>query len=222
MNGKNHLELPGFVKRNKLAIAKTIILILHLVGIVGLYWESSRPFFQLVTPLHLLLVTSILLYFHEAYNRWFILFALSAFGIGMITEIIGVNTGLIFGDYSYGPVLGPKLMGVPLLIGVNWFLMVYLTGGVLYRMIGNDFLAALAGAALMVVMDLNLEPVAVALNFWQWESSAIPFSNYLSWFLIALIIQLIFRKSSFNKENKLNFFIFMNLLLFFFVLAIIL
>lgn len=222
MNEKNRLELPGFVKRNKLAIAKTIILILHLVGIGGLYWESSRPFFQLVTPLHLLLVTSILLYFHEAYNRWFILFVLSAFGIGMITEIIGVNTGLIFGDYSYGPVLGPKLMGVPLLIGVNWFLMVYLTGGVLYRRIGNDFLAAFAGAALMVVMDLNLEPVAVALNFWQWESSAIPFSNYLSWFLIALIIQLIFRKSPFHKENKLNFFLFINLLLFFFVLAIIL
>lgn len=222
MNGKNHLELPGYIERNKLVIAKTVVLILHVVGIVGLSWEASRPFFQLVTPLHLLLVTTILLYFHIGYNRWFILFAVSAFGIGMITEIIGVNTGLIFGDYSYGPVLGPKIMGVPLLIGVNWFLMVYLTGGVFYRKIKNDLLAALAGAALMVVMDLNLEPVAIVLDFWQWEMQFIPLSNYVSWFLIAFIIQLIYRKSPFKKDNKLNFFIFINLLLFFFVLAIIL
>lgn len=222
MSGKNHLELPGLVKRKKLIIAKTVVLILHLVGIAGLFWETSRPFFQLVTPLHLLLVTAMLLYFHKGYNRWFTIFALSAFGIGMITEIIGVNTGLIFGEYSYGPVLGPKLMGVPLLIGVNWFLMVYLTGSLFYRMIGNDILAAVAGAALMVIMDLNLEPVAIALNFWQWEMHTIPLSNYLSWFLIALTIQFIYRKSPFNKENKLNFFLFINILLFFFVLAIIL
>ncbi|MDN3687805.1 carotenoid biosynthesis protein [Cyclobacterium jeungdonense] len=222
MNGKNHLELSGFIERNKLAIAKTVVLILHVVGIAGLFWETSRPIFQLVTPFHLLLVTSILLYFHKGYNRWFFIFALSAFGIGMITEIIGVNTGLIFGDYFYGPVLGPKLMGVPLLIGVNWFLMVYLTGGVVYRMIRNNLVAAAAGAALMVVMDVNLEPVAMALNFWQWDTQTIPLSNYFSWFLIAFTIQLIYRKSPFNKENKLNFFLFINFLLFFFVLAIIL
>jgi putative membrane protein len=172
--------------------------------------------------MHLLLVTGLLLAFHTGFNRHFLLFAFSAFAIGMATEIIGVNTGLIFGDYYYGPILGPKIMGVPLMIGVNWFLMVYVTGGVCYRVIGNDSLAALAGAALMVAMDLNLEPVAVKLDFWQWESEGIPVSNYLSWFLIAFVIQLLYRKLGFPRENKLNFFVFINLLLFFFVLAIIL
>jgi len=210
------------IKKNRVTVAKTVVLILHLVGIGGLYWEASRPLFQLVTPLHLVLVTGLLLAFHRGYNRYFLVFAFSAFTIGMVTEIIGVNTGLIFGDYSYGSVLGPKILGVPLMIGVNWFLMVYVTAGIWHRIIGNDFLAALAGAALMVAMDFNLEPVAIKLDFWQWESATIPFSNYISWFLIAFVIQVLYRKLNFAKENVLTFFVFLNLLLFFFLLAIIL
>jgi putative membrane protein len=74
----------------------------------------------------------------------------------------------------------------------------------------------------MVAMDFNLEPVAIKLDFWQWESETIPISNYLSWFLIAFVIQMLYRKLAFAKENKLTFFVFLNLLLFFFLLAIIL
>ncbi len=38
----------------------------------------------------------------------------------MLSEIIGVNSALLFGDYSYGSVLGLKIGGVPVLIGVTW------------------------------------------------------------------------------------------------------
>ena len=38
----------------------------------------------------------------------------------MISEIVGVKFGIIFGDYKYGYALGYKIFEVPILIGANW------------------------------------------------------------------------------------------------------
>jgi len=216
------MDNSTFFKLEKSEVAKIFITILHLVGLFGLFWEKSRPLFQLITPFHLLLVTGILLYFHRDFNKRFFGFFLFSFLIGMITEIIGVNTGLLFGDYSYGAVLGIKAFGVPLMIGLNWFLLVYLTGGIFQKMIKNDLIAAASGASLMVLLDLSLERVAIALDFWRWHQESIPVSNYITWFLVAFIIQIVYRKASFEKENELILIVFFNLLLFFSILAIIL
>ena len=40
-------------------------------------------------------------------------------------EQAGVATGLIYGDYHYTDVLGPKLGRVPLIIPAAWFMMMY-------------------------------------------------------------------------------------------------
>jgi len=74
----------------------------------------------------------------------------------------------------------------------------------------------------MVLLDLSLEIVAVSLNFWQWHTETIPLSNYITWFLIALVIQFVYRKIHFVKDNKLRLVVFFNLLGFFTILAIIL
>lgn len=216
------IEMLSLFRKNKLVLAKTAIVILHLVGLLGLYFPTSRPIFQSLTPVHLLVVTGILLSFHNDFNLRFWLFGFFAFALGMVSEIVGVKTGLIFGEYTYGQVLGIQVLGVPLIIGINWFLLVYLTGGILNKLIKNDILAAIASSLLMVLMDVVLEPVAVKLDFWQWENNYIPLSNFAGWFLIAFIIQLTYRKTIFEKRNQLNLFIFINLILFFSILAIIL
>ncbi|EPR65730.1 hypothetical protein ADICYQ_5270 [Cyclobacterium qasimii M12-11B] len=216
------MDNSTFFKFEKSQVAKVFITILHIVGLFGLYWQKSRPLFQLITPFHLLLVTGILLYFHKDFNKGFFGFLLFSFFVGMITEIIGVHTGLLFGDYSYSGVLGIKAFGVPLMIGLNWFLLVYLTGGIFQKMIKNDLIAAASGAGLMVLLDLCLEKVAVALDFWQWHQEIIPVSNFITWFLVAFIIQIVYRKLSFEKDNELNLIVFFNLLAFFAVLAMIL
>ena len=46
----------------------------------------------------------------------------------MISEILGVNYGLIFGDYIYLDNLGYKVFGVPVIIGVNWIILTYISG----------------------------------------------------------------------------------------------
>lgn len=218
---KNKKSLTSF-NPEKTLIAKILITILHIVGLLGLYWEQSRSLFQLITPFHLVIVTGILIYFHRDFNKGFFGFFSIAFLFGMITEIVGVNTGLLFGEYSYSSVMGIRFFGVPLTIGLNWFLLVYLTGGIFQNMIKNDLIAAVLAATLMVLLDLNLEVVAVELNFWQWHQESIPLSNYITWFLVAFIIQMSYRKASFEKENPLHLTLFFNLYFFFAILSVIL
>ena len=48
----------------------------------------------------------------------------------------------------------------------------------------------------MVLLDIMIEPVAIELDFWQWEGGNIPLQNYLMWFIVALFMNWII---SFNK-----------------------
>ena len=201
---------------------KFILAVVYAVGILGMAFPASRFYFQLLTPFHLLLSTVVLLLFHKDWGPKFILFACLAFLIGFGAEVIGVQTGVLFGEYTYGTVLGPKLFGVPLLIGVNWFLLVYVTGALVHNYIRNDFFAAVLAALLMVFLDFLIEPVAISLEFWAWEAEEIPLSNYIGWFAIALLIQIIYRKIPFEKQNPIAIFMLLCLAVFFSILALIL
>ena len=66
----------------------------------------------------------------------------------------------------------------------------------------NLILKAFAGAIIMTLYDLIMEPTAVWLNFWNWETKVIPFSNYITWFCISLVFMLIFLISSTKIKNK--------------------
>jgi uncharacterized membrane protein len=210
------------IQQNRSSLFKFIISIFYLVGIIGMSIPAVRPFFQILTPFHLLLSLSLLLIFHKDWNKSFGLFAFLAFTIGFGSEVMGVHTGFPFGNYSYGPVLGTKLFEVPLMIGVNWLILVYISGHLLHSKIEKDWLASFLSAGLMVGIDFIIEPVAIALDFWTWESGVIPLSNYLGWFGIAFIIQLIYRKMNFQKTNVISPYLLINLVTFFAILNFIL
>ncbi|HSI77550.1 MAG TPA: carotenoid biosynthesis protein, partial [Lunatimonas sp.] len=201
----------GTLTINKLTFFKVWVCLFHAVGIVGLALPISKPIFQQLTPFHLLMSTGLLMYFHRGWNLSFIGFSALAFLTGMVSEIIGVHTGLIFGDYYYGTVLGTTIWGVPLIIGLNWFLLVYLTGELLHLKIQNHWIAAASGALLMVGIDFIIEPVAISLDFWTWTSEAIPLENYLGWFFIAFFLQIAYRHFDFKKQNRLSAFLLLNL-----------
>ena len=44
----------------------------------------------------------------------------------------------------------------------------------------------------MVSIDFLIEPLSNSLDFWTWKNNTIPFSNYVDWFLIALLNQSLF------------------------------
>lgn len=214
--------LPVYWKFNSISIAKMAISIFYAVGIAGLTWEETRSIFQFLTPFHLLLSAAILFYFHQDWNKSFLIFGILTFLIGMTAEIIGVKTGLIFGDYIYGPVLGLKLMEVPLIIGVNWLILAYMWGKLGADLNIPPVFSAIVASIGMVAMDFLIEPVAIALDFWAWTSGDIPISNYLGWLAVAFIIQIGFQFLPVQKKNTISGYLLLNMCLFFAILRLLL
>lgn len=196
----------------------TIILaILYTVGIIGILSPWGEDF-VLLTPLNLLVSAALLVYNHKRlkpqYYWYFGIIFISSF----LVEAIGVNTGLLFGSYEYGATLGPKIFGTPIIIGVNWLMLIISAGGVAYKIADNVFSQAFLGATLMVALDFFIEPVAMKLDFWDWENHEIPLQNYVMWFLVAFVLFLIGKLFDFRKSNAISFNFYAIQLLFFVVL----
>jgi len=164
----------------------------------------------------LLLTNSILFLFHRDFSRSFWVFAMVVFLTGFFAEVIGIHTALLFGHYSYGASLGWQLFKVPVIIGLNWLMLVYTSGHLVNYLPQLPWWArSILAAVLMVALDYFIEPVAIALDFWSWNSGEIPFSNFTGWFGVALLLQVYFQTSHFLKNNLLAPFVFLLQLLFF-------
>jgi len=212
------IEAIEKIQKNRIRLFKGIISAFYISGIIGLSIPMVRSYFQMLTPFTLILSLGILLLFHSGWNKSFGLFAVTAMILGFGSEVMGIHTGFPFGNYEYGQTLGFKLFEVPLVIGINWLLLVYLTGNLFSKNLKNDWLAACLAALLMVAIDFLIEPVAVNLDFWSWERDIIPLSNYIGWFGVSFMIHLIFRKSRFFKGNKISSYLLINLVMFFAIL----
>lgn len=190
--------MPSFHKYSPLFIA----LLFHVTGLLGILFTPYKDWFVNNTPVVLLTMFLLLTNSQIKSFKAYILFSFIAFMTGMVTEIIGVNTGLLFGNYAYGEVLGPKIYGVPFLIGLNWFVIVYCAGALLTQGVEllkiklhlkingfvSSILVIIGGAAITTCFDFILEPVAVKLHFWSWENGQVPLLNYLCWFIISAIL----------------------------------
>ena len=189
-------------KKNWPIIASGFLIIIYTVGVIGLSSSFQASFLSL-TATNLYLSLSILLAFHKQWNKSFLFFISLCFVLGLLVEILGVATGLVFGNYHYGASLGFKIIDVPLVIGANWLMLTYCCGVILHSSKLHIFFKSLLGASIMVLLDFLIEPVAMKLDFWQWENNAIPIQNYAAWFLISLFLLLVFHSLSFNKHNFL-------------------
>ena len=195
------------VTRNKLYRHYRLVIILlavyYAVGVAGMVWAESKPLFIRLIPLSLLLSLVALAFFHEKYTWRFILTMFAIYAVGFFVEMLGVNTGILFGHYHYGASLGPKVMGTPLIIGVNWTILIY-SSVVLSDQLRMPPLARIFIAPLLLVSyDIFLEPVAVRSNMWWWETSQIPLRNYLSWFILSLILTFWLRLNTDSIKNKI-------------------
>lgn len=199
--------------------ATIIAAILHAVGLVGIL-AFNNEFILNCTPYSLLICFLLLLWTQKHINRPFIVFTLAIMLFGFFIEVVGVNTGKVFGAYKYGNVLGPKLFGVPLMISVNWFIIIYCCGiatyTILMRIIGRlapsaagppKFVKALTlltdGATIATFLDWLMEPGVTRLGFWEWTNEGItPWYNYFCWFIFSMLMLGIFHVCHFNKRNK--------------------
>ena len=183
------------------------IFFLWLINISGCFGILSHQneFFLATTPYVLSLTLLLLILNHDLSNKKSKIGLMLIFLFGLIVEILGVNYGLFFGEYSYGANLGPKIYEVPYVIGFNWVLLIIATGSVSDKLIkGKEIYKILFASFLMVLVDLLIEKSAPKLDFWEFAISPVPFSNYLWWFIFSIGFQYIFFKTVKTKEYNLS------------------
>lgn len=175
--------------------------------------SSIRSFFVDLSFFHLLLSFLVLLLSRKKYGLHFWGFLGLSFIIGMAAEWVGVHTGLLFGTYNYGSVLGPKILAVPLIIGINWAMLSIISAALIEKLNLKAWLEIGLAALLMVFLDFLMEPVAIKLHFWNWQNQEIPIYNYVCWLGISILIQTIYRRWHLNEANNVA------IALFFFITA---
>jgi putative membrane protein len=192
---------PGMIM-SKTRISIIVIILFHVVGLVGFFLPSLTPIFLRLVPFHLLLMLVVLIVNHYRPEEKFWGFALIIFLGGIIAEWIGVHKHWLFGNYNYGQTLGTKVFDIPLMIGVNWFMLVYGIGVLMERSRLRSRLARiLTGALLLVVLDLLIEPVAIKFDYWSWADNAIPLKNYLCWFGVSAVFLYVFELFKFKQQS---------------------
>lgn len=200
------------------SISILVIWTFHLSGLLGILYGDSKWFIS-ATPLNLI-ISLVLLLLNSSDSNKTIVIAGIAFIIGMFTEILGVNYGLIFGTYFYGEALGPKLLGVPILIGYNWAMVLIITASIAQKINKNFYTRIFLGVTLMLFLDLLIEPVAPDLDFWIFDSGIAPIQNYLGWVFVSFLLHFIYQKLKIKKNNNFSNHLYFLQILFFVLLLI--
>lgn len=206
----NYIQLKTLITTRYRKTTFTILSLMYIVGFIGLKVPFTQEYFKVLSPFNLWTSLILLLLFHQDFQVKFILFAVITFLVGFFIEVIGVHTGIVFGEYQYGQTLGLKLFEVPIVIGVNWLILVYCSGVIVEKFFQNlktsisgKIILSILAASLMVGLDLLIEPVAIRLDFWQWKLNRIPLQNYIGWLVISFLLEYYFISSKFLKDNTL-------------------
>lgn len=198
------------------------LLVFHLIGAVGIGFQLM-PAIVALSWVNLLL-TAVVTFAHRTEGSFnFYLFSVMVFAVGLLVEILGVATGFPFGVYHYGDALGWKIFGVPLVLGLNWWILVYSSIHLSMLITEKKAVRLFLAPALMLCVDLLIEPLCSKLDFWYWKNPAVPVENYLSWYVISFVlIGIYFSNFKTKQVNVVAVGVFMIQVLFFSLLNVLL
>lgn len=183
-------------------IGVIILSAFYFFGVLGILSDYHDWFIE-KTAFNLTLSFIILLLYQKSYNLALVWAFSFSYLLGFAAEYIGVNHGLVFGDYIYPNVLGPQIAGVPLIIGVNWFLITFCVASLIFPMKIRTIWKILLATVVAVLIDVLIEPVAMELNFWNWDNNEVPFQNYVGWAVISFLIFCFYALVKVSVENRI-------------------
>ena len=187
-----------------LKLAKFLLIVGYLVGIFGILISLDKPHYFAVAGYFVVLSFVLLMLFHRPHSIKFWI-TLSVIGVlGFAVEAIGTNTGFVFGNYTYGKSLGVKLFQTPLVMAINWMVLVYLVYDLLKGWNISFMLKSIVSSVILVIYDFVMEPVAIALNMWTWDTGNPPLHNYIGWFVISLLFFLYIYRIKLKFDNPLS------------------
>jgi putative membrane protein len=110
---------------------------------------------------------------------------------GWVVEALGVHTGVPFGRYAYTGALGPRLLGVPLVIPLAWLWMAWPAWLVAVRLTRRGGWRVLLAGWALASWDLFLDPQMVDQGYWRWAHPSpgiggAPLTNYAGWLVVAV------------------------------------
>jgi uncharacterized membrane protein len=208
--------LKGRSSRSSRRVVHAFLLVFGLVlafivgGLIFNYQPNYNFYFALSFTLFLFVFAQC---FYELGGRKTILFLVISSIIGFGFEVLGTSTGFLFGKYYYSSLLGEQVLGVPVVVPLAWFVITYITfslalskystnrigKGVNFSgmKIRSFILPIILSSLGTVAWDLMIDPMFSNLNppYWTWEISPstpqlyhVPLSNFLGWFVVALIV----------------------------------
>ena len=116
-------------------------------------------------------------------------------GFTYAVELVGVRTGYPYGAFEYGVDLGPMVGGIPVALPL-FFLPLVVNAYLLSLLLSGDaarraVVRVPVVVAVVVGMDLVLDPAAVAVGFWAYDAGGayygVPWLNYAGWVLSAVV-----------------------------------
>ena len=181
-----------------------IVWLINVSGFFGMF-SDQKEFFLTFTP-YAILMSFILIFINSKINQKGFITSIVIIAIfGFIIEYLGANYGILFGAYSYGENLGLKVGNVPLIMAINWILLIIITGNFSEKIFKNSLVSkVIFGSLLMVILDFFIEVSAPKLDYWEFDKHPVPLSNYIWWFLFSVIFHLIYQVYVKEKEYKLS------------------
>lgn len=180
-----------------------LLILFHAIGIGLFLYFATAPAMSFLN----IFFTSILVVVAEKNWQKSVPIFVIIFSTGFLIELLGVQTGILFGSYAYGDSMGPLFMGTPLIIGSTWYAVVASSSAVAQRIEIPLLAKSLLAGFLAVLMDVMIEQVAMSYGLWSWEGGQIPFYNYVCWFIFGSIFSFIYLKYT-NQKNNTAFYLF--------------
>ena len=194
------------IKEHKKNYGIGLLWLMHISAFIGIK-IGFQDFFLPLSALNLWFISLLVITFYPVQNKRNVLVFTIIALLGYFAEVIGVATGKVFGEYSYGENLGFKVLGVPVIIGVNWAVLSFISSGLADRLpLKSIFIKAGIAAFLMLLFDFFIEQSAPIFDFWKFENPTVPLQNYITWFLLAYIFNL----AALKLDTKRNFAICLN------------
>jgi len=197
-----------------------IVWLINVSGFFGMFSDQKELFLKF-TP-YAILMSFILIFINSKINQKGFITSIVIIAIfGFIIEYLGANYGILFGAYSYGENLGLKVGNVPLIMAINWILLIIITGNFSEKVFKNSLASkVIFGSLLMVILDFFIEFSAPKLDYWEFDKHPVPLSNYIWWFLFSIIFHIIYQINIKEKEYVLSQNILLIHFLFFGLLAL--